>query len=111
MTEMRRARGAVLIYFFFLGMVGAGGGARIPAIKHRLELTDGPLGAALLAMPVGLVVVMLICGRLVDRYGSGRVTRPAGVAFALVLVPLGLVGGLPSLVAELFFFGLVSGLL
>lgn len=111
MAKMRRARVAVLLYFFLLGMIGAVWVARIPAIKHRLELTDGALGAALLAMPAGLVVVMLVCGRLVDRYGSGRVTRPAGVAFALGLVPLGFVGGLPALVAGLFFFGLVSGLL
>jgi MFS family permease len=109
MTETRRARIAVLTYFFLLGMVGAVWVARIPAIKHRLELSDGMLGAALLAMPVGLVVVMLVCGRLVDRFGSGRVTRPASVAFALLLVPLGLAAELPALIAGLFFFGLMSG--
>ncbi|HEU5160670.1 MAG TPA: MFS transporter [Streptosporangiaceae bacterium] len=111
MAEMRRARVAVLAYFFLLGMVSAVWVARIPAIKHRLELTDGSLGVALLAMPVGLVLVMPICGRLVDRFGSGRVTRPAAVAFALALPPLGLAGNLVSLVAGLLVFGLVSGLL
>jgi MFS family permease len=111
MAKMRRARVAVFIYFFLLGMVSAVWVARIPAIKHHLGLTDGTLGAALLAAPAGLVLVMLICGRLVDRFGSGRVTRPAGVAFGLVLLPLGLAGDLASLVAGLFFFGLVSGLL
>lgn len=101
----------MLIYFFLLGMVGAVWVARIPAVKHRLDLTDGALGAALLAMPVGLVLVMPVCGRLVDRFGSGRVTLPAGVGFALSLLPLGLAGDLPSLVAGLLWFGLVSGLL
>jgi MFS family permease len=101
----------VLIYFFLLGMIGAVWVARIPAVKHRLELTDGALGAALLAMPVGLVLVMPACGRLVDRFGSGRVTRPAGVGFALSLPALGLAGDVPSLVAGLLWFGLVSGLL
>src|SRR5262245_42732448 len=105
MTEVRRARIAVLTYFFLLGMVGAVWVARMPAIKHRLELTDGTLGAALLAMPAGLVVVILVCGRLVDRFGSGRVTRPAGVLFALLLLPLGLAADLPSLIVGLFFFG------
>jgi MFS family permease len=111
MAEMRRARVAVLAYFFLLGMVGAVWVARIPAVKHRLDLTDGTLGVALLAMPVGLVAVMPVCGRLVDRFGSGRVTRPAGVAFALALMPLGLAGDLPSLIAGLLLFGVVSGLL
>jgi MFS family permease len=111
MAEMRRARVAVLAYFFLLGMVGAVWVARIPAIKHHLELSDGTLGVALLAMPVGLVLVMSVCGRLVDRFGSGRVTRPAGIAFALALVPLGLAGELPVLVAGLLLFGVVSGLL
>jgi MFS family permease len=109
MTETRRARVAVLAYFFLLGMVGAVWVARIPAIKHRLELSDGTLGAALLAMPVGLVIVMLVSGRLVDRFGSGRVTRPAAVLFALLLLPLGVAADLPSLVVGLFFFGLLSG--
>jgi MFS family permease len=109
MTEIRRARVAVLAYFFLLGMVGAVWVARIPAIKHRLELSDGTLGAALLAMPVGLVVVMLVSGRLVDRFGSGRVTRPAAMLFALLLLPLGVAADLPSLIAGLFFFGLLSG--
>jgi MFS family permease len=107
----RRARIAVLTYFFLLGMVGAVWVARIPAIKHRLDLSDGTLGAALLAGPVGLVLVMLVCGRLVDRFGSGRVTRPAGVLFALSVIPLGLAGDLPALIAGLFFFGLLSGTL
>jgi MFS family permease len=107
----RRARAAVLTYFFLLGMVGAVWVARIPAIKHRLELSDGTLGLALLAAPAGLVLVMLICGRLVDRFGSGRVTRPAGVLFALSVIPLGLAGDLPALIAGLFFFGLLSGTL
>src|SRR3954471_16485715 len=88
MAEMRRGRVAVLAYFFLLGMVSAVWVARIPAVKHRLDLSDGTLGVALLAMPVGLVLVMPLCGRLVDRFGSGRVARPAGVAFALGLVPL-----------------------
>ncbi|HZB29431.1 MAG TPA: MFS transporter, partial [Streptosporangiaceae bacterium] len=111
MAEMRRARVAVLAYFFLLGMVSAVWVARIPAVKHRLDLTDGTLGVALLAMPVGLVAVMLVCGRLVDRFGSGRVTRPAGVVFALALVPLGLADDLLALVAGLLLFGVVSGLL
>jgi MFS family permease len=111
MAEMRRARAAVLAYFFLLGWVSSVWVARIPAVKHHLDLTDGTLGAALLATPVGLVLVMPVCGRLVDKFGSARVTRPAGAAFALALVPPGLAGDLPSLVAGLFFFGAVSGLL
>jgi MFS family permease len=109
--EMRRARGAVLASFFLLGMIGAVLVARIPAIKHRLAMSDGELGIALLAAPVGLVIVMLVSGRLVDRFGSGRIARPTGVAYAGALVPLGLAGDLPSFMAALFVFGLLSGLL
>jgi len=44
--------------------------ARIPAVKHALQLSDGLLGVSLLAAPAGLVLVVLLAGRLVDAFGA-----------------------------------------
>lgn len=84
---------------------------RIPAIKERLHLSDGVLGVALFAIPAGLLLVTLVAGRLVDRFGSAWVTRVAGVAMALTLIPPALAGNLEWLMAALFVFGASAGAL
>jgi MFS family permease len=84
---------------------------RIPAIKGRLHLSDGVLGIALFAIPAGLLLVTLVAGRLVDRFGSAWVTRVAGVAMALTLIPPALAGNLGWLMAALFVFGASAGAL
>jgi MFS family permease len=85
--------------------------ARIPAIKHALHLSDGLLGVALLAGPLGLVFVVLLAGRLVDRAGSRLPILATGVAVAVLPVALGLAPNLPLLAAALFALGVASGLL
>ena len=84
---------------------------RIPAIKARLRLSDGVLGIALFAIPAGLLLVTLVVGRLVDRFGSARVTRVAGICMPLSLIPPALAGGLAPLMAALFVFGASAGAL
>jgi MFS family permease len=84
---------------------------RIPAIKERLHFSDGVLGIALFAIPAGLLLVTLVAGRLVDRFGSAWVTRGAGVAMALTLIPPALAGNLGWLMAALFVFGASAGAL
>ncbi len=52
-----------------------------------------------------------MAGRLVDRFGSAWVTRVAGVAMALTLIPPALAGNLGWLMAALFVFGASAGAL
>jgi MFS family permease len=106
---LRAARVAVTAYFCLFGVIVAVWITRIPAIKERLHLSDGVLGIALFAIPAGLLLVILVAGRLVDRIGSARVTRGAGVGMALFLIPPGLAGSLAALMAALFVFGTVMG--
>jgi len=101
----------VLAYFAVLGVANGVWLARIPAVKENLHLTDGVLGVALLAGPAGLVVVVAIAGRMVHKAGSRRPTLIAGTCVALVPVAIGLAPSLASLMAALFAFGLVGGML
>jgi MFS family permease len=101
----------VTAYFCLFGVVLAVWITRIPAIKARLQLSDGVLGIALFAIPAGLLLVTLVVGRLVDRFGSARVTRVAGVCMPLSLIPPALAGGLAPLMAALFVFGASAGAL
>jgi len=94
-----------------MGLTTAVWVARIPAVKERLGLTDGQLGLALLAAPAGLFLATLAAGRLVDRFGSGRVTRIAGTAFCLLLVAPGLARTMAGLVAALLTVGIAGGVM
>jgi MFS family permease len=108
---MRKARVSAVAYFAVLGVSDGVWLARIPAVKHNLNLSDGLLGVALLAAPAGVVLVAIAAGRLVDRFGSARPTLLAGVAVALLPVALGLAGSLATLTVALFAFGVAAGLL
>lgn len=108
---MRSARWAVSAYFWVMGLTGGTWMARIPAAKAQAHLSDGTLGAALFALPAGLMLGAALAERLVDRIGSAPVARAAGVGSCLLLVTPGLTSGLPGLMAALFGFGFAGGAL
>jgi MFS family permease len=112
--ELRRARVAVLGYFFVLGAATATWSARLPAIKEALHLSDGRLGLVLFAVPAGSVLTLAVSGRIADRFGAVRVTRIAGAVTPAALIPIGLgaaTGSVAVLVAALAFYGAMAGLL
>ncbi len=91
-----RARVALTVVFLANGVFFGTLAARIPAIKDRLELSDGALGVALLFVAVGVLCAFPLVGRLIASLGSRPVTR---VALLLDAVAIGLVGLAPSLAA------------
>ncbi|NRQ40168.1 MFS transporter [Nonomuraea sp. NN258] len=97
--------------FFLAGAAVGAWTARIPAIKERLNAGDGQLSLALLAIAAGAVIGMTVVGRLVDRFGSSRVAKPAALAQGVVLIPPGFADGLASLAGALLVFGIVHGVL
>jgi MFS family permease len=68
------------------------------------------LGLALLAAPLGLVVMVLFASRVVHRFGSRRPTRIAGTCTAVLPIALGLAPNLATLMLALFAFGLAGGM-
>ena len=109
--ELRRSRAAIFAYFFVLGVAFAVWGARLPAVKQSLHLTDAQLGLALFAVPAGSVLTLALSGRIVDRFGAVRVLRIAGVLSPAALVLVGLAGNLAWLMAALAVYGALAGLL
>ncbi len=113
-AELRRARIGVLAYFFVLGAATAAWSARLPAIKESLHLSDGRLGLALFAVPLGAVLTLAMSGRVVDAFGAVRVARIAGLLVCAALVTIGLgpeAGDFAVLIAALVCYGAVAGLL
>ncbi len=110
-AELRRSRVAIGGYFFILGVAFAVWGARLPAVKESLHLSDGRLGLALFAMPAGSVLTLPVSGRIANRVGLARMLRVAGALNPAALVLLGLAPDLAVLMAALAVYGALFGLL
>jgi fucose permease len=106
------ARWAVSAIFLVMGLTGGVWNARIPAAKSQVHLSDGTLGLALFAVPLGLVVGAALAERLVDRMGSARLARICGIGNCVAIMTPGLARTLLELMAALFivgaFFGVVD---
>jgi MFS family permease len=107
---LRRARVGLLVYFGMFGLTDGVWLARIPAVKQHLHLSDALLGIALLAAPVGLVVVAAVADRLIDRFGTARPTTVGAVAIALLPIAFGLAGSIAVLMAVLLVYGMAGGM-
>jgi MFS family permease len=99
------------MYFVVLGLADGVWLARIPAVKQHLGLSDGLLGVALLASPVGLVIIAAFADRLIDRFGSAWPTVAGAVAISLLPIAFGLAGSLGVLMAALLVYGMAGGLM
>ena len=96
-------------YFLIMGLTAGVWLARIPAVKAQAHLSDGTLGVALFAVPVGLMVGAAVAERLVDRIGSAGLSRVCGVGSSLLIITPGLARNLPELMAALFTVGSRAG--
>jgi MFS family permease len=107
--RLRSARWTTSWLFFGLGVGMATWASRVPGVKAQSELSNGALGLALLALPIGTLVAMRLAGRWAHAHGSAPVAVFGTVAFALALVLPGLAHGLTSLVVTLVVFGFAVG--
>src|SRR4029453_17982968 len=108
---LRRGRIATALLFLFYGSLIGAWTARISAVKADLGLSDGRLSFALLGLALRAVTGMQVAGRRVARFGSRRVMIPVAAVDGLLLVPVALAPSLTLLVAALFVFGVVHGVL
>jgi MFS family permease len=103
------ARWAVSVTFLVMGLTNGVWNARIPAVKSQVHLSDGTLGLALFAVPVGLMAGAFLAERLVDRLGSARLARVCGTGNCVAVMTPGLASTLPELMAALFAVGIFFG--
>jgi len=108
---LRRYRIAVSTMFAVAGMTIGTWTARIPEIQHHLGLSDGELSIALLALACGGLVGMRTAGRLVDRYGTGRVLTVTSLAVGAALVVTAYAPNLATLGLALLTLGALHGTL
>jgi len=110
-ARLRAARIGVAVTYFILGAAFASWISRIPAIRDRLELGPGALGAALLGASVGSLLSMTPAGRFIAREGSQFLVRVAAISLCMVILLPALAGSLLDLTLALVLLGTTSGAL
>lgn len=112
-TVVRSARTAVFTAFGINGMAFAALAARVPDLKHQLDLSAGELGITLLAISLGSVIGLPASGWLVHRFGAARAVLGGGGLLMLGLVVVGVgvdaLANRPFVMAGLFLLGLGIG--
>ncbi|HEX8135470.1 MAG TPA: hypothetical protein VF880_18820 [Actinomycetes bacterium] len=107
-AALRRARLGVALTFLVTGVAFGTWSARLPAIKQALDLGDGGLGIAFMALNAGAVAGLQLGGVLVPRTGSRAVLRVALPGYAAALAGPALAGDLATLTAALFLMAAVN---
>ncbi|MCB1495404.1 MAG: MFS transporter [Bauldia sp.] len=108
-ARLNRARIAVSVVFFLVGIGPGVWAVHIPLIKERLAIDPAILGLALLTMATGAVVSMPLSGWIVGLTGSRKPTAVAVFVY-LAILPLPILA--PDVLlffTALFFFGLLIG--
>ena len=70
MSQLIRARKAVLSIFLVNGLILGSWIPHIPLVQEKLNIGEGLLGLALLSMAAGAVIFMPISGVWITRLGS-----------------------------------------
>jgi len=102
-------RRGVAACFLLTGAIAGSWASRIPWVQQNLGLSDGELGAALLAPAVGGVLTMTLVGRLTSRVGSRLVTRIVVPGWCVALALPALMPSFATLVVALLLFGVMAG--
>lgn len=102
----RKMRIANAVFFFISGYGYTTWTSRIPFIQQQqLHLNKAQFGAALFALPIGLIVTLPFTSRLLTTFSSNRIMLIGAVAFNCMLALLGYSNMYWQFIIILFFFG------
>ena len=104
--RLTRARMAIWLIFFAMGMATMGWVPRIPEMKKYLHLNNGQFGLILLISSIGAAVGSQLSGRLVHKYGSNVITHAATNLMSGAIILLGFSHNAIFVVITLFFLGI-----
>ena len=104
-NQATRARNALWLMFFVMGVVSMAWVPRIPEIKTANALTDTQFGLVLVASSVGAVLGAQLAARAIHRFGSRPVMYVSSVIVRLGVTLMGLSLNAFVLVIGLFVMG------
>ena len=79
-------RVAITVFFALDGFAVASFFARLPAIQDRVDLSNGQIGLALLALTVALLISQPLTGALASRRGSAPLVISGGLMLGAAIV-------------------------
>ena len=97
--------------FFINGVVFGGWAALVPRAIARLGADETTFGLMLLGMGIGAVLAMAFSGRLIARFGAGRLIRFSFAVFLASYVAVSISSTWALFVAALLLFGAAGGLM
>jgi MFS family permease len=100
----------VAALFFANGALFANVVPRLPDLKAGLQLSNTALGTAIAAYGLGALVIGLLAGVLVSRWGSARVAPLSTIGIAANLVLLGVAPSWATLAAVLLVAGALDSI-
>ncbi|MFL9833352.1 MFS transporter [Chryseobacterium terrae] len=112
MTQQKlpRIRLSIFYFYFIMGLIFASWASRIPDIKSSLHLNDGQLGQVLFAMPLGQLLMMVVSGYLVNKFGSKIILMTAMTLYGITLTLISKADSFIFLFLILFIFGITSNM-
>jgi MFS family permease len=102
---------AIFLVFFFESSVLGQWIPRIPDIKASLSLSDGTLGLALLALPLGTLIGFSVVGKIIERLGLRTACRVFLPAWALLFIAPAFAQTFWQLVLALTVCGVAVGMI
>ncbi|MGQ3413632.1 MFS transporter [Natrinema sp. LN54] len=105
------ARIANSIEFGILGAIFATWAVRIPAVSASLNLSEGDVAIALLALATGSIIGLMTSGVLVSKYGGRTVIQDGLTVYCLTLLFVGFANNFTTLIIFLLIFGFGKGLI
>lgn len=108
--KLPRIRISIFYFYFIMGLIFASWASRIPDIKSVLHLNDGQLGQVLFAMPLGQLMMMIVSGYLVNKFGSRIILVIAMILYGIALTFIALADSFTLLFLILFLFGIASNM-
>lgn len=101
---------AVGIVFMSMAILFGAWVTRLPELKQYLGISEGQLGMALFAMPLGATVILPFFSKILGRLGERKSTL-FGLSFFLLAINLpNLMTNLWSFSVSLFFVGMAMGI-
>ncbi|MFC0427251.1 MFS transporter [Chryseobacterium scophthalmum] len=108
--KLPQIRLSIFYFYFIMGLIFASWASRIPDIKSSLNLNDGQLGQVLFAMPLGQLMMMVVSGYLVNKFGSRIILIIAMTLYAIALTFIPQANSFIQLFLVLFLFGITSNM-
>lgn len=108
--EARRARTAVALVFFTNGAILANLIPRYPQVKEQLGVSDGQLGLAVAAFPLGALISGLAAGALIRRFRSSRVAMVGTIIMCVGVFLAALAPTLALFAVGLFIAGALDSI-